>query len=506
MAVTNEELQAAILQLLQRLAVPQATNPEQVLESLSTNSSEFCFDPENGTTFEKWFALYSDLFESDARSLDDAAKVRLLLRKLETSSYSRYVNYILPKLPKDVTFADTVKTLTTIFGRQTSVFHKRYQCMQLLKSEADDIITYGGNVNRACAEFEFQNLKIDHFKCLIFVCGLKAPRYADILARLLSRIEGETADAPVTIQTLIDELQRLVNIKSDTTMIEHPSSSKNSVHSISEKKPGNQHRPLKTESMSTPRTPCWQCGQMHYVRDCPSLQVFCSKRPVPFNTIPLVDAELTRLQSLGIITPFDFSEWAAPIVAVRKPNGKVRICADYSTGLNEALEANHYPLPTPEEIFAQLNESTIFSIIDLSDAYLQVEVDEESKKFLTINTHRGLFQFNRLAPGLKSAPGTFQRLVDSMIADIPGVRSFLDNAIIFGRTWEEHKASLDKLLQRLGENGFHVKQEKFHFFHTEIRYLGHIVDRNGIRPDPENLQAIASIPAPTRSAIVPGSR
>ncbi|XP_062557094.1 uncharacterized protein K02A2.6-like [Armigeres subalbatus] len=187
--------------------------------------------------------------------------------------------------------------------------------------------------------------------------------------------------------------------------------------------------------------------------------VFCSKRPVPFNTISLVDEELTRLQSLGIITPIDFSEWAAPIVAVRKPNGKVRICADYSTGLNEPLEGNHYPLPTPEEIFAQLNGSVVFSIIDLSDAYLQVEVDEESKKLLTINTHRGFFQFNRLAPGVKSAPGAFQRLVDSMIADIPGVRTFIDDAIVFGPNWEAHKASLDMLLQRLEEYGFHVKLE-----------------------------------------------
>ncbi|XP_065084064.1 uncharacterized protein K02A2.6-like [Ochlerotatus camptorhynchus] len=89
-----------------------------------------------------------------------------------------------------------------------------------------------------------------------------------------------------------------------------------------------------------------------------------------------------------------------------------------------------------------------------------------------------------------------------MIADISGVRSFLDDAIIFGRTWEEHKASLDKLLQRLGENGFHVKLEKCNFFQTEIRYLGHIVDRNGIRPDSEKLQAIASIPAPTNVSEV----
>ncbi|XP_061496454.1 uncharacterized protein LOC133390958 [Anopheles gambiae] len=225
--------------------------------------------------------------------------------------------------------------------------------------------------------------------------------------------------------------------------------------------------------------------------------VFCPKRPVPFNTIALVDAELSRLQSLGIITPIDFSEWAAPIVAIRKPNGKVRICADYSTGLNEALESNHYPLPTPEEIFAQLNGSVVFSIVDLSDAYLQVEVEDESKHLLTINTHRGLFQFNRLAPGVKSAPGAFQRLVDGMIADIPGVRTFLDDAIIFGKTWEAHKQSLDTFLQRLKEYGFHVKLEKCHFYQTEIVYLGHVVDRNGIRPDPEKLKTIASIPAPT---------
>ncbi|XP_053686398.1 uncharacterized protein K02A2.6-like [Sabethes cyaneus] len=178
-----------------------------------------------------------------------------------------------------------------------------------------------------------------------------------------------------------------------------------------------------------------------------SKPIFCPKRPVPFNTISLVDAELTRLQSLGIIDPVDFSEWAAPIVAVRKPNGKVRICADYSTGLNEALEANHFLLPTPEEIFAQLNSSTVFSIIDLSDAYLQLEGDEESKKLLTINTHRGLFRFNRLAPGVKSAPGAFQRLVDGMIADIPGVRSLIDAVIVFEKDMKSHTASLNQLFQ-----------------------------------------------------------
>lgn len=103
-------------------------------------------------------------------------------------------------------------------------------------------------MNKACEEFEFEKLNIDHFKCLIFVCGRKAPRYADVRARLLSRIEGETAEAPATLQTLIDDFQRLINLKSDTTMIEHPSSSKNSYRSISEKKPGNQQRSRKRKA------------------------------------------------------------------------------------------------------------------------------------------------------------------------------------------------------------------------------------------------------------------
>lgn len=231
-----QDMQTAILQitnLLQRLAAPAQPNPEQTLEALSTNISEFVFDPENGITFERWFARYTDLFESDARHLDDAAKVRLLLRKLDTASHSRYLNYILPKLAKDVTFEDTVKTLKKIFGEQTSLFRRRFQCLQLSKSEGDDVITYGGRVNRACEDFDFANLKIDQFKCLVFVSGLKASKYADIRSRLPTRMENEKPEAPVTLQTLIDEFQQLVNLKADTSLIEHPASSKAAVHAVS---------------------------------------------------------------------------------------------------------------------------------------------------------------------------------------------------------------------------------------------------------------------------------
>ncbi|VDO48433.1 unnamed protein product [Heligmosomoides polygyrus] len=144
--------------------------------------------------------------------------------------------------------------------------------------------------------------------------------------------------------------------------------------------------------------------------------VFCSSRPVPHATLESVERELNRLQEMGVITPITHSQWAAPIVCIKKPNGKVRVCADFSTGLNKALQSFDYPLPVPEDIFASLNGGTVFSQLDLSDAYLQIELSEESKKKVVINTHKGLFKYNRLPFGIKTAPGIFQQVMNKMVA------------------------------------------------------------------------------------------
>ncbi|XP_058827854.1 uncharacterized protein K02A2.6-like [Topomyia yanbarensis] len=144
--------------------------------------------------------------------------------------------------------------------------------------------------------------------------------------------------------------------------------------------------------------------------------VFRAKRPVAYTVHSSVDNELDRLQRVKIITPVDFSDWAAPIVVVRKTNGSIRICSDYSTGLNNALQSHQYPLPLLEIFFNKLANYTVFSRINLSDAFLQVEVDESSRELLTINTHRGLYRYNRLTPGVKAAPGAFQQLIDIMLA------------------------------------------------------------------------------------------
>ena len=101
--------------------------------------------------------------------------------------------------------------------------------------------------------------------------------------------------------------------------------------------------------------------------------------------------EQNRLQQAGVIQPINYSSWPAPIVMVKKVNGMIRLSVDFSTGLNDALDIHQYLLPAPEDLFTKLNGGTCFAKLDLADAYQQIEVDEDSKNFLTINTHKGLF-------------------------------------------------------------------------------------------------------------------
>ena len=157
---------------------------------------------------------------------------------------------------------------------------------------------------------------------------------------------------------------------------------------------------------------------------------FFKRRPVPFALRQRIEAELDRLEKEGIIEAVRFSDWAAPIVPVVKRDGSVRICGDFKLTVNRATTLESYPLPRVDELLASLGKSKVFSKLDLSNAYLQLPVDDESKELLTISTHRGLYRYNRLPFGVASAPAIFQRSMESLLRGIPGVCVFFFNDIL----------------------------------------------------------------------------
>ena len=139
---------------------------------------------------------------------------------------------------------------------------------------------------------------------------------------------------------------------------------------------------------------------------------FFKPRQVPFAIKAAIGEELDRLEQQGIIEKVSHSEWAAPIVAV--PTGRFHICGDYKVTVNQALLVEQYPLLKPEDLFATLAGGKVFSKLDLSQAYLQVQLDEKSTPYVTINTHQGLYRHTRLPFGIASAPALFQKMMDTV--------------------------------------------------------------------------------------------
>ena len=224
---------------------------------------------------------------------------------------------------------------------------------------------------------------------------------------------------------------------------------------------------------------------------------FHKARSVPFALKSKVESELADLQSKGIISPVKHATWAAPIVPVLKKNGRICICGDYKLTINQAAPTESYPLPLIDELLASMSGGRYFSKLDLRKAYLQLPLDTASKQYLTINIHRGLFEYNRLPFGVASAPEIFQRHMEVLLQDLEGVSIYLDYILIAGCTHDEHLHHLAEVLQRLQNSGMCLDKKKCFFFRPSIEYLGHVVDKDGIHPTEEKVKAIKDAPALT---------
>ena len=174
----------------------------------------------------------------------------------------------------------------------------------------------------------------------------------------------------------------------------------------------------------------------------------------------------------------------------------MRICGDFKVTVNKASKLDRYPIPKVEDLFATLSCGTSFTKLDMSQAYQQIRLDDDSKKYVVVNTHKGLFSYSRLPFGVSSAPGIFQRVMECLLKDIPGVVVYLDDILLTGPSVDEHLSTLDKVLQRLEDAGLKLKKSKCVFLAASVTYLGHRIDSQGLHPLEEKVKALQTVPNP----------
>ena len=197
----------------------------------------------------------------------------------------------------------------------------------------------------------------------------------------------------------------------------------------------------------------------------------------------------------GILEPVDAAACAFPTVNVVKPSGEIRICGDFKP-LNRFLAVDQYPIPHPMDLFSALTGGQKFSKLDLSDACNQLRVDEQSQRYLVINTHRGLFKYKRLPFGISPAPSLFQRIMDKILHNLKGTVFYLDDILVTGANDDEHLRNLSAVLQRLQQYGLRIKVEKCEFFAESVKYLGHTIDRNGVTASEDKIKAVQLMRSP----------
>ena len=219
-------------------------------------------------------------------------------------------------------------------------------------------------------------------------------------------------------------------------------------------------------------------------------------RPIHPQDYEAVRRHLQTLLKAGVIRESE-SPFSSPIVVVKKKNGDVRLCVDYRK-LNLQTIRDAYALPNLEESFSALAGAQWFTVMDLKSGYYQIEMEERDKQKTAFVSPLGFYEWNRMPQGITNAPSTFQRLMEKCMGDIHLREAlvFLDDIIVFSSSLEEHEARLLNVLNRLREHGLKLSPEKCQFFQTSVRYLGHIVSRDGIKTDPEKVKALKTWPMP----------
>jgi hypothetical protein len=236
----------------------------------------------------------------------------------------------------------------------------------------------------------------------------------------------------------------------------------------------------------------------HHIVIDPSVQpVVHPPRRVPISLQPKLKKTLDNLVQAGIIVKRDEpTDWVSSLLILEKKDGSLRLCLD-PKHLNVAIKREHFKILTIDDVAPSLYGKRLFSIIDIKDAFWNVQLDEESSKHCTFNTMFGRYSFTRLVFGCTSSPEVFQKRMSELFGDIEGVHVVFDDLIIAAVDDNDHDRILRVLLERARKYNVRFNRNKLQFKVPQVKYLGHLISQNGIKADPYKVKAIVDMPSPT---------
>ena len=223
---------------------------------------------------------------------------------------------------------------------------------------------------------------------------------------------------------------------------------------------------------------------------------------LPFSQRKLVEEHIQKMLDAGIIQPSQ-SPWAAPIVIVGKKDGTKRFCVDYRA-LNKVTVKNSHPLPRIDDILASLDGAKYFTCLDLRSGYWQIPVDPRSRDKLAFTCFLGTFSPLSMPFGICNGPAFFSELMNKVLQGIQHkfALSYLDDVLIYSKTWDEHLEHIQVVFNRLRDAGLKLKMSKCEFLKQEVNYLGHVISASGIKPDLEKVKAIKTLAPPENAKDV----
>lgn len=223
--------------------------------------------------------------------------------------------------------------------------------------------------------------------------------------------------------------------------------------------------------------------------------VYARPRRLPPDRLNLARKEFRSMCEQGLCRPSK-SNWASPLHIVTKSSGELRYCGDYR-GLNAITVADRFPIPFIQDFSCHLYNKSVFTVIDLRKAYYQIPVQPDDIPKTAITTPFGLFEFCFMTFGLRNAAQTFQRFMMEVLYGLDFIFVYIDDICIASESVDQHKKHLREVFLRFRKYGLTINMAKCHFGKSEIKFLGHLVSKNGIQPLPEKVSAIVDYQLPT---------